>query len=172
METKTGEVKAISNLTYSRGHSVYEESQQNYALTAMVEPGSTFKLASLLAYLERTDNDSIKKYPMMYHTFIRKNKNGKEFRYPKTDGYERREEWGYPIEAFQRSSNVGIAAMIFDTYSIDNYQEYLKKIDSLFITTTFHAVRNDKCLTLSGNDFHSYYNACFGTGFKMTPIKP
>ncbi|HHU46270.1 MAG TPA: hypothetical protein GXZ40_00025 [Bacteroidales bacterium] len=175
METKTGEVKAISNLTRTQeGHSVYEESQQNYALTAMVEPGSTFKLASLLAYLERTDNDSIKKYPMMYHTFIRKNKNGKEFRYPKTDGYERREEWGYPIEAFQRSSNVGIAAMIFDTYSIDNYQEYLKKIDSLFITTTFSTqlgMINAPNIKRKAYDFHSYYNACFGTGFKMTPIQ-
>lgn len=175
METQTGEVKAISNLTRTkRNYSQYEEGQQNYALTAMVEPGSTFKLASLLAYLERNSKDTIKKYPMMYHTFIRKNKNGKEFHYAKTDGHERREEWGYPIEVFQRSSNVGIASMIFDSYSIDNYQEYLKKIDSLYITTTFSTQLgkiNAPNIKRKAHDFHSYYNTCFGTGFKMTPIQ-
>src|SRR5688572_1496065 len=52
MEVKTGEIKAIANLTRSNSDSsVYSESL-NYALGYPAEPGSTFKLASMLAILE------------------------------------------------------------------------------------------------------------------------
>jgi cell division protein FtsI (penicillin-binding protein 3) len=50
MEVKTGEIKAIANLTrVSEGH--YTE-QYNYAVGESLEPGSTFKLTSMLALLE------------------------------------------------------------------------------------------------------------------------
>lgn len=174
METKTGEVKAMSNLTRSKYANRYVEGEQNYALTAMVEPGSTFKLASLLAYLERTPNDNEKKYPLYAHTFTRKGNNKQEYKYSKNDGINRDEESGYPIEVFQRSSNVGIASMIFDKFSIYDYQNYLQKIDSLFITTSFTTQLgqiNAPNIKRKANDFHTYYNTCFGTGFKMTPIQ-
>jgi cell division protein FtsI (penicillin-binding protein 3) len=51
MEVSTGKVLAISNLkTYDDGQSVDEI--YNYAIGEATEPGSTFKLASLLALLE------------------------------------------------------------------------------------------------------------------------
>jgi len=175
METQTGQVKAISNLTRVNNEGgIYREGQQNYALTAMVEPGSTFKLASLLAFLERTPNDMDKKYPISAHTFVRKSKSGKEYRYAKTDGHDHAEELTFPIDVFQRSSNVGIASMVFDKYSIDNYQSFLKKIDSMYITTSFTTQLGKiyaPNIKRKASDFHSYYNACFGTGFTMTPIQ-
>jgi cell division protein FtsI (penicillin-binding protein 3) len=60
MEVKTGKIKAIANLTKT-GDSNYLE-QFNYALGERVEPGSTFKLASMIALLEDklvTLNDTI-----------------------------------------------------------------------------------------------------------------
>lgn len=174
METATGEVKAMSNLTRREDGVSYKEGQQNYALTAMVEPGSTFKLASLLAFLERTPNDKEKKYPIFAHTFTRKGNTGQEYRLSKNDGVNKNEEQAYPIEIFQRSSNVGIASMIFEKFSIDKYQNYLKKIDSLYITTSFTTQLgqiNAPNIKRKATDFHTYYNTCFGTGFTMTPIQ-
>ncbi|WP_369047828.1 penicillin-binding protein [Tenacibaculum sp. UWU-22] len=50
METKTGEIKAISNLGRTSKGTYYEK--RNYAVWESQEPGSTFKLASLMTVLE------------------------------------------------------------------------------------------------------------------------
>ena len=171
METKTGEVKAVSNLTASKDKESYSE-EQNYITNFMLEPGSTFKLASLLAYLERTENDSAKQYPILAHTFTLTGKNGKEYRFPKFDEPGKIESKGYAIDAFQRSSNVGIASMIFDKYN--GYTDFLSKIDSMFITTSFSTQLGKvqpPNINRKAKDFHSYYNSCFGTGFKMSPMQ-
>ena len=171
METKTGEVKAVSNLTANKSKENYSE-ESNYVTNFMLEPGSTFKLASLLAYLERTVDDSAKQYPILAHTFTIKGKNGREHRFPKFDEPGRVETKGYALDVFQRSSNVGIASMIFDTYN--GYTDFLSKIDSMFITTSFSTQLGKvkpPNINRKAKDFHSYYNSCFGTGFKMTPMQ-
>lgn len=59
MEVKTGEVRAISNLKHEGGG--YAESF-NHAVRGMYEPGSTFKLLTMIALLEETSvsiNDMI-----------------------------------------------------------------------------------------------------------------
>lgn len=50
MDVKTGEVKAMSNLKMNSDREFYEEA--NYAVNSMTEPGSTFKVASVVALLE------------------------------------------------------------------------------------------------------------------------
>src|SRR5690606_28503783 len=50
MEVKTGEVKAISNLS-ANGNGTYSE-RFNFATGGLFEPGSTFKLATMIALLE------------------------------------------------------------------------------------------------------------------------
>jgi cell division protein FtsI (penicillin-binding protein 3) len=50
METKTGKIKAIANLGKQNNGSYSED--LNYAITTRSEPGSTFKLATLMALLE------------------------------------------------------------------------------------------------------------------------
>lgn len=52
MEVETGEIKAISNLT-KRKDGKYAEIY-NYAVGGLTEPGSTFKLASVIAMLEES----------------------------------------------------------------------------------------------------------------------
>lgn len=51
METKTGDVKAIVNLELDTLTNTYKE-QRNNVLTALLEPGSTFKTASMLVALD------------------------------------------------------------------------------------------------------------------------
>lgn len=60
MEVKTGEVKAISNLGRQKDGSYAET--VNYAIWESQEPGSTFKLASLIALLEDKKVDTAKVY--------------------------------------------------------------------------------------------------------------
>ncbi|GGN09362.1 penicillin-binding protein [Dyadobacter beijingensis] len=55
MEVATGEIKAMANLT-KRGPGKYEE-VFNYALAGSNDPGSTFKLATMMALLEETHMD-------------------------------------------------------------------------------------------------------------------
>ena len=50
METKTGKIKAISNLGKTSDNKYYEK--LNYAIGHSYEPGSTFKLFSMLVALE------------------------------------------------------------------------------------------------------------------------
>lgn len=52
MEVKTGDIKAIANLTYDSTDGKYKESY-NYAIGASIEPGSTFKLPNILVALEK-----------------------------------------------------------------------------------------------------------------------
>lgn len=51
MEVNTGYVKAIANLKYNEKTQAYEE-LINYAISQSVEPGSTFKLPSMMAMLD------------------------------------------------------------------------------------------------------------------------
>ena len=60
METKTGEVKAISNLGRAEDGSYFET--QNYAVAESHEPGSTFKLLDLIALLDDKKVDTSKVY--------------------------------------------------------------------------------------------------------------
>ena len=56
METATGEIKAISNLGRTSAGKYYEK--RNYAVWESHEPGSTFKLASLMAALDDKEIDT------------------------------------------------------------------------------------------------------------------
>ena len=50
MEVSTGEIKAIANLTRNSKGQIYED--YNYAIGSSMEPGSTFKLMTLMALLD------------------------------------------------------------------------------------------------------------------------
>ena len=62
METKTGKIKAISNLgKLKESDSTYFETT-NYAIAESHEPGSTFKLIDMIALLDDNKVDTSKVY--------------------------------------------------------------------------------------------------------------
>lgn len=118
METKTGEVKAISNLGRTSEGKYYEK--LNYAIGESHEPGSTFKLMALAVALEDKvvdTNDIVdaEKGTIYYHR--------RRVRDTKTGGHGK-----ITISrAFEVSSNVGVVRTIHDHYS-DNPGRFVEKL--------------------------------------------
>lgn len=119
MEVKTGFVKAIANLSYNKKTDTYFETQ-NHAVGLASEPGSTFKLASLLVAIEQGKvkiSDSV-------------DMTGRYQFYDKalTDGGK---VYGKNTvkNAFEKSSNV-ISKLIYDSYK-SNPQEFIDGLKSV-----------------------------------------
>ena len=173
METKTGEIKAITNLRRAAADASYYTESMEYALNAKVEPGSTFKLASLLAYLEKTPNDTIGRYPIYNHTFEYPTKSGQIKRYTKVD-YKYTSIEVPPVEVFQRSSNVGMASMIFEAYGKRGFPQYMAQLRKMGLLDTIHSQMGDLMparIRDGSNDFNTYYATCFGAGFNIPIIR-
>ena len=173
METKTGEIKAISNLRRSANDPSYYNESMEYALNAKVEPGSTFKLASLLAYLEKVPNDTVGRYRIYQNTFEFPTKSGQIKRYTKTD-HEYQPIDVSALEVFKRSSNVGIAKMIFDTYGKRGFPAYLEQLKKFGLLDTVHSQLGDLLparIRDGSNDFNTYYATTFGAGFNIPIIR-
>ena len=174
METKTGEIKAMSNLRRAASDGSYYTESMEYALNAKVEPGSTFKIASLLAYLEKMGNDTSCIYPMFNHTFKYPMKNGAFRSYTKSDSKVHGETLGTPSEIIQRSSNIGIASMIFRAYGIKNFQDYRNQLKKMGMFDTIHTQLGDILpakIKDGVKDFNTYYATCFGAGFTIPILR-
>ncbi|MEC7265164.1 MAG: penicillin-binding protein [Bacteroidota bacterium] len=107
METETGEIKAISNLGRTSEGKYYEK--LNYAIGESHEPGSTFKLMSLIAALEDKVVDT---------STVVDTENG---RYRIYDGVVKdSRQGGYGkisvAKAFEVSSNTAFAKIINENY--------------------------------------------------------
>lgn len=107
METETGEVKAISNLGRTSEGKYYEK--LNYAVGESHEPGSTFKLMSLVAALEDKVIDTSKVI------------DTEKGRYRIYDRVVKDSRWGgygkiSVSEAFAVSSNTAFAKIIHENY--------------------------------------------------------
>jgi cell division protein FtsI (penicillin-binding protein 3) len=107
MEVATGKIKAIANLGRTEEGKYYE--MRNYAVWESTEPGSTIKLASLMAILEdqvADTSDQVDTHGGKYDFY----------------GFKVRDshEGGFGVislgDAFVLSSNVGISRMVFDHY--------------------------------------------------------
>jgi len=108
MEVGTGAVKAISNLTLAADSSYYE--MYNHAVGRLSEPGSTMKLATILAAMEdgATNPDSL----------IDLNQGAKRFADKVMyDSEKHGKKIATMAEAFEISSNVGIASIANDLYN-------------------------------------------------------
>mgnify|MGYP002638632238 FL=1 len=120
MEVSTGHIIAIANLRYDSTDAKYKETY-NYAIGESIEPGSTFKLASILAALE---DNKIKLTDSLY--------TGEGY----TRYYNQEMKDVHKIgngritvrDAFEQSSNVGISRVINESYK----QEPSKFIDRLY----------------------------------------
>tara|TARA_B100000508_G_scaffold138168_1_gene133791 strand:+ start:6482 stop:8593 length:2112 start_codon:yes stop_codon:yes gene_type:complete len=118
MEVKTGEIKAIANLTRTESGKYWE--RYNYAVGESTEPGSTFKLASLIAAMEDGYidlDDSVKTGKGVYKFYDQK-------MYDSHAG-------GFGTitvkRAFEVSSNIAVAKLINENYS-KNPQKFIDRL--------------------------------------------
>ena len=120
MEVSTGKIKAIANLGKDTRSNYWED--LNYAIRAS-EPGSTFKLATMLAVLED------KYYTLNDHV----NLEGGSWKINGRTVYDSEEHGLNSVtikEAFEHSSNVGMAKLAISSYSRNPLQfiNHLKKL--------------------------------------------
>ena len=118
MEVKTGEVKAIANLGIEK-NGWYSENF-NYAIADASDPGSTFKLASILVALEDgfvqlEDSIDVGRKIKFYNATI-------------TDAHQIGDGRITVRDIIEQSSNVGIATIIWENYQ-DDPQKF---IDGLY----------------------------------------
>ena len=108
MEVKTGQIKAIANLQYFPDSVLKFQERYNYAIGEHVAPGSTFKLASVIAGLE----DGFFKVSDTVDVKGGRIKYGGEVMIDSYHNYDK-----ITIKkAFIKSSNVGISRIISDNY--------------------------------------------------------
>jgi len=124
MEVKTGDIKAISNFgRNSNGQLV--QGYQNYALGAAgcTDPGSTFKLASLMAAMEDGKIDTSTIVDTGIGVWVSKKWKVTDSDHEKTGGYHK-------ITAkrvFEVSSNIGVAKLITQNYAGEE-KDFFKRI--------------------------------------------
>lgn len=121
MEVATGHIKAMVNLT-KVSDSVYKE-RLNHAIYENYDPGSTFKLASVMALLEDGFADS---------TTLIETGNGITNFYGRKMEDIRKGGFGTISlrRAFEVSSNVGIARMVHSAY-LRNPEKFIDRLHSM-----------------------------------------
>ena len=131
MEVKTGEVKAITNLQRDKVTNKCQE-LYNFALGVGIEPGSTFKLASMLVLLDT--------YPEL--DINKRNVNIGKAHTPLTFSNKKMYD-DHPVnqdgivtirEVFEQSSNKGTAKLITDYFG-NNPERYVNGLYSLGLNT-------------------------------------
>ena len=126
METKTGHVKAISNLGRANDGSYYETT--NYAVAESHEPGSTYKLADLMALFEdkKADTSTVfdsKGGEVTY--FGRKVRDSHEGGYGKIS----------LGRGFEVSSNTVLVQAVYNAYK-DNPSQFVNHLNSFGLNKT------------------------------------
>ena len=120
METKTGHVKAISNLGRGADGTYYETT--NYAVTESHEPGSTFKLVDLMAILE----DKVADTSTVYDTHGGVVKYyGRSVRDSHTGGYGKISLG----RGFELSSNTVLVQAVYNNYK-NNPSKFVDHVNS------------------------------------------
>lgn len=174
MEVATGKIKAMANLGYDTSRSGYYE-LENYAIRRRFEPGSTFKLASLMVAMEKkglTPDDRVDiegGQAKVGGMLVRDAGHGKA-------------ESNLTIQqVFERSSNVGVAKTIYRLFEQreNNVQEFLETINTFGLLTktgvdlngeeapTTYTPRDRKWWTRN----YSLIKLSFGYFFEFTPLQ-
>ncbi len=120
MEVATGEIKAIANLSRTADGNYSEDF--NYVIAEATEPGSTMKMASLLAAMDDglvDPTDSVFVGNGQYYNFTLLMK----------DAHPPKRSRLSIAEAFEASSNVGISKAIYQAYNKhqQDFIDHLKK---------------------------------------------
>ncbi len=165
MEVATGEVKAITNLS-SEGNGNFSE-KLNFA-ARLFEPGSTFKLVTMMALLEDSNirlTDSIDTGNGEYQLYDHKVRDSEEGGFGKITIQD----------AFEVSSNVAMARLVNEHYGLKpgNFISYLDKLNlssRLGIQIAGEPAPKIKRPGEKGWSGISLPWMAYGYGFEITPL--
>ena len=121
MEVATGEIKAVANLGKASDDTYKEDYNYAFADQGRTEPGSTFKLASMMALFEAR--------PELKLDDMVDTGNGRMY----VGGAVKSDSHGYGRitvqQVFEKSSNIGVAKLVDKFFSGNptEYTDYLKK---------------------------------------------
>lgn len=121
METKTGAVRAISNLGRDDDGSYYET--VNYAVGESHEPGSTFKLVDLIALLDDKKIDTSEVFDSKGGDIVYR---GRHVRDSKKGGYGKISL----ARGFELSSNTVLVQAVYDHYK-NNPKQFVDRINNM-----------------------------------------
>ena len=123
METKTGRIKAISNLGKLKVSDTSYVETTNYAIAESHEPGSTFKLLDMIALLDDNKIDTSKVYNS-YGGII--TYSGKKVRDSHEGGYGKISL----AKGFEVSSNTIMVQAVYENYK-NNPQEFVDRLNKM-----------------------------------------
>ena len=168
METNSGKVKGISNLGRTKEGKYYEKI--NYGIWETQEPGSTFKLMTLIAALEDgviKPNDTVDT-----GNGILKFYNKYEVKDSNRRGYGK-----IPIsKAFEVSSNTGMVKFIYDNYK-DNPERLVDRLINMKIDQKINIDIKGEGEPKIPHPMDENWNGislpwmAFGYGVMMTPLQ-
>lgn len=121
MEVSTGEIKAMANLGIGRDSGYYEK--RNYAVEDLVEPGSVFKLASMIALLE----DGV----VELSDSIETGRGVKRFYSANMNDFHACGKITVQ-QVFEKSSNIGVSVLVNNAYKKDP-QKYIDRLYDLHL---------------------------------------
>jgi cell division protein FtsI (penicillin-binding protein 3) len=122
METKTGYIKAISNLGRTEKDTVYKE-RLNYAIREKGEPGSTFKLIDMIALLDDNKVDTSTIYD-------RKGGLIKYFGHDVIDSHREGVQKISLAKGFEISSNTVMVQAVYENYK-NNPKQFVDRINKM-----------------------------------------
>ncbi|MBL7919523.1 MAG: transpeptidase family protein [Bacteroidia bacterium] len=125
MEVKTGAIKAIVNLTKSANDTTTYNESFNYAIGYPTEPGSTFKLASMLAVIDEYNISLDEKVVVGNGECMYFDKKVKDSHAPESPTLTVQ-------RIFETSSNVGVSKIITKYYAKDP-QQFANKLNSFHL---------------------------------------
>lgn len=168
METKTGQIKAISNLGKDSENGSYYETE-NYAIKEAHEPGSTFKLVDMIALLEDKKVDTSKVYDT----------HGGVVNYGK-DKVRDSHEGGYGsislARGFEVSSNTVMAQAVYQNYK-NNPKQFTDRIDRMGLNKPLGLVIKGEGTPIIPHPSEKRWNPialpwmAFGYGVAVTPLQ-
>ena len=167
METKTGKIKAIANLGRSKDSTYYETT--NYAIAESHEPGSTYKLADLMALLDdkKVDTSTVFDSEGGIITY-----SGKKVRDSHTGGYGKISL----ARGFEVSSNTILVKAVYENYK-SNPAEFVNHLRDYGLTKPLGlSIKGEGKPYVPHPDDKNWSNIslpwmAFGYGVSITPLQ-
>ena len=168
MDVRTGAIRGIANM-FKKSDGTFDESY-NYAISHATEPGSTLKLAALMAMIEDgciTLDTEVDAGNGIWHYA------GHSITDTHRGGYGKITA----LEAFEKSSNIAFAKMIIEAYG-DDPATYVSRLHNAYITSpddpqwsgsTLASLGYGYALTVTPMHILTFYNAVANGGKMMRP---